>query len=467
MYTFYTEGGQRATCGFISAFSLLYSIPVVMLYLLVSRGTGSASTEGSRADGRHRHCDEPRPRSTRTGCAPSTRWTSRSPTASSSPCSARPAAARPRCCGRSPAWRPPPAAGAHRRPGRHPPAARASATWRWSSRTTRCSRTWTSRTTSPTRCGSRQVPGASAGGKAAETGSGLGLGSACWNAGPGSSPAASSSGSRWPARWPASRKVFLLDEPLSNLDARLRLEARTFLKKLQRSSASPPSSSPTTRPRRWPWPTGSPSWRPARSGRSARPREVFHRPANTFVANFIGSTPMNLLPGALVGGQLNVGGRRVASSLRLVRPDVRDAVGRRPARVPDARRRRPDVAARRGRRRREPRRLACWCRVQVRRTLSVQVIVPEGRGARARRPGSSSRPDRAGCWSTTRDGELLGSERAGRAVELLAPSALDLRGTWTPADRAERQVPAGRRSTSRRAATALAVALTPTAPAAR
>jgi multiple sugar transport system ATP-binding protein len=31
----------------------------------------------------------------------------------------------------------------------------------------------------------------------------------------------------------AQPTVFLFDEPLSNLDARLRLEARTFLKKLQ------------------------------------------------------------------------------------------------------------------------------------------------------------------------------------------------------------------------------------------
>ena len=57
--------------------------------------------------------------------------------------------------------------------------------------------------------------------------------------------------------------VFLFDEPLSNLDARLRLEARTFLKKLQRDWRSPRSSSPTTRARRWRWPTGSPSWSPA------------------------------------------------------------------------------------------------------------------------------------------------------------------------------------------------------------
>jgi len=31
------------------------------------------------------------------------------------------------------------------------------------------------------------------------------------------------------------------------------------------------------------------------------PSEVFHRPANVFVANFIGSTPMNLVPGSIFG----------------------------------------------------------------------------------------------------------------------------------------------------------------------
>ncbi len=40
------------------------------------------------------------------------------------------------------------------------------------------------------------------------------------------------------------------------------------------------------------------------------PREVFRRPANTFVANFIGSTPMNLLDGPSVDGRVAVAGAR-------------------------------------------------------------------------------------------------------------------------------------------------------------
>lgn len=52
-------------------------------------------------------------------------------------------------------------------------------------------------------------------------------------------------------------KVLLLDEPLSNLDARLRLEMRTELQRVQRKPASPWSLSPTIRQRRWPSPTAS------------------------------------------------------------------------------------------------------------------------------------------------------------------------------------------------------------------
>jgi putative spermidine/putrescine transport system ATP-binding protein len=59
-------------------------------------------------------------------------------------------------------------------------------------------------------------------------------------------------------------------------------------------SASPSSSSPMTRARRCRWPTASPSSTKARSPRSARPQDIYDRPATRFVADFVGSS--NVLP---------------------------------------------------------------------------------------------------------------------------------------------------------------------------
>ena len=53
--------------------------------------------------------------------------------------------------------------------------------------------------------------------------------------------------------------VLLLDEPLSALDAMVRVPLRDEIRRIQRSWASPPSTSRTTRRRRCRSPTGSPS----------------------------------------------------------------------------------------------------------------------------------------------------------------------------------------------------------------
>ncbi|HEX6472991.1 MAG TPA: ABC transporter ATP-binding protein [Streptosporangiaceae bacterium] len=109
----------------------------------------------------------------------------------------------------------------------------------------------------------------------------------------------------------AEPAVFLLDEPLSNLDARLRLEARTFLKKLQHDLGV------TTI-----FVTHDQAEALALADRIAvmadgtikqigTPREVFQRPANVFVAGFIGSTPMNLLAGRCDGDGIDLGGVRL------------------------------------------------------------------------------------------------------------------------------------------------------------
>ncbi len=101
--------------------------------------------------------------------------------------------------------------------------------------------------------------------------------------------------------------VFLFDEPLSNLDARLRLEARTFLKKLQKDLGvttifvtHDQAEALAMADRMAVMDTG-------RIRQVGTPSEVFHRPANTFVANFIGSSPMNLIPGTATSGGIRVG----------------------------------------------------------------------------------------------------------------------------------------------------------------
>ncbi|MDX6263875.1 MAG: multiple sugar transport system ATP-binding protein [Kribbellaceae bacterium] len=105
-------------------------------------------------------------------------------------------------------------------------------------------------------------------------------------------------------------KVLLLDEPLSNLDARLRLEARTFLKKLQRDLGITTVFVTHDQAEALALADRIAVMQSGKLRQLGTPREVFARPANTFVANFIGSTPMNLLPGVVTGGA--AGGSAVA-----------------------------------------------------------------------------------------------------------------------------------------------------------
>jgi len=103
-------------------------------------------------------------------------------------------------------------------------------------------------------------------------------------------------------------KVLLLDEPLSNLDARLRLEARTFLKKLQRDLGITTVFVTHDQAEALALADRIAVMESGKLRQLGTPREVFARPVNTFVANFIGSTPMNLLPGVLSPTGVSVAG---------------------------------------------------------------------------------------------------------------------------------------------------------------
>ena len=102
--------------------------------------------------------------------------------------------------------------------------------------------------------------------------------------------------------------AFLFDEPLSNLDARLRLEARTFLKRLQRELAVTTVFVTHDQAEALALADRVAVMSHGRMIQVGTPAEVFQRPATTFVAAFIGSTPMNLLPGKITAGTLHVAG---------------------------------------------------------------------------------------------------------------------------------------------------------------
>ncbi|WP_329005182.1 ABC transporter ATP-binding protein [Kribbella sp. NBC_00709] len=140
------------------------------------------------------------------------------------------------------------------------------------------------------------------------------------------------------ARAIASRgKVLLLDEPLSNLDARLRLEARTFLKKLQRDLGITTVFVTHDQAEALALADRIAVMDSGKLRQLGSPREVFARPSNTFVANFIGSTPMNLLPGKVSSssgssevGAVSVAGGSLPATTASVPEDAEVTVGIRP-----------------------------------------------------------------------------------------------------------------------------------------
>ena len=103
-------------------------------------------------------------------------------------------------------------------------------------------------------------------------------------------------------------QVFLFDEPLSNLDARLRLEARTFLKQLQRRLGVTTVFVTHDQAEALAMSDRMAVMEAGRIRQVGTPREVFQRPASLFVANFIGATPMNLLEGTVSGDRVELGG---------------------------------------------------------------------------------------------------------------------------------------------------------------
>jgi multiple sugar transport system ATP-binding protein len=91
-------------------------------------------------------------------------------------------------------------------------------------------------------------------------------------------------------------QVYLFDEPLSNLDAKLRLEARAFLNHLQRDMGMTAIYVTHDQAEAMALATRVAVMDKGRIVQFAPPMEIYRRPATTFVANFVGNPPMNLVP---------------------------------------------------------------------------------------------------------------------------------------------------------------------------
>jgi ABC-type sugar transport system ATPase subunit len=110
-------------------------------------------------------------------------------------------------------------------------------------------------------------------------------------------------------------KVFLFDEPLSNLDAELRARLRTEIKRLHRELQRTSVYVTHDQIEAMTLADRVVVLRGGRIEQVGAPEELYARPANTFVGGFIGSPAMNLVPATCAEGEIELdGGERLAAA---------------------------------------------------------------------------------------------------------------------------------------------------------
>lgn len=109
-------------------------------------------------------------------------------------------------------------------------------------------------------------------------------------------------------------QVFLMDEPLSNLDAKLRVQTRTQIAALQRRLGTTTVYVTHDQVEAMTMGDRVAVLKDGILQQVGTPRDLYDHPENVFVAGFIGSPPMNLVPARLSGEVAVVGGATVALS---------------------------------------------------------------------------------------------------------------------------------------------------------
>jgi len=97
-------------------------------------------------------------------------------------------------------------------------------------------------------------------------------------------------------------QVFLFDEPLSNLDAKLRVQMRAEIRELHQRLETTTVYVTHDQIEAMTMADKIVVMQAGRIEQSGAPLDVYDRPVNTFVATFIGSPAMNMIPGVVRGG---------------------------------------------------------------------------------------------------------------------------------------------------------------------
>ena len=118
-------------------------------------------------------------------------------------------------------------------------------------------------------------------------------------------------------------QVFLFDEPLSNLDAKLRVQMRTEIRELHQRLKTTTVYVTHDQIEAMTMADKIVVMQGGRIEQVGAPLELYDRPANTFVASFIGSPSMNMIAGVVKNGAVVAGGATLP-----LPPGVKVAEGR-------------------------------------------------------------------------------------------------------------------------------------------
>jgi len=121
-------------------------------------------------------------------------------------------------------------------------------------------------------------------------------------------------------------KVLLLDEPLSNLDARLRLKTREEIKRIQQETGITTVFVTHDQDEAMSICDIMVVMRDGVIEQIGAPQEIYDNPSNLFVAKFLGTPPINVFDGEIKGGMLYIGNDAVMKASGLSDGSVKAAI---------------------------------------------------------------------------------------------------------------------------------------------